>query len=150
MRLDEKSRSKSECHKPQSVDIHVGMRIRQRRTSLGISENQLSAAIGVTCEQMQQYECGAAHIPALCLYDVAAALNAPIHFFFEDVTEPVAPDFSPPPPRQVIEFDTIEECFGENGMLAKETLQFVRTCYHIKPSVRVEVFKLLSSLAAEI
>ena len=150
MRLYRKLRHKCENRMPQLVDIHVGMRIRRRRISLGISDEQLSKAIGVTCEQMQRYECGADHIDALYLFDVAVALNASIHFFFDDAIEPVAPAFSPPPSHQAATFATIEEWFGDNDLSRKETLEVVRTYCHIKPSVRVRVYKLLSSLADDI
>lgn len=89
MRLVEKPRRTRGGRKPQAVDVHVGMRIRLCRTSLGISDKQLSEAIGVACEQMQKFECGAAHIDPVRIFDVAVALNTPIHFFFDDTDEPV-------------------------------------------------------------
>ncbi len=150
MRSVEKPKPTSESRKLQRVDIHIGMRIHQRRTALGISDEQLSETIGVAREQIQRYECGADHISALCLFDVAVALNVPIHFFFDDADNSVTPDVSPPLPRQAVEFAAIEEWFGDQGMSRKETLELVRTYCHIKPPVRVSVFKLLSSLAADV
>lgn len=89
MRLVEKPRCTRAGRKPQAVDVHVGMRIRLCRTSLGLSDKQLSDAVGVTCEQMQKFECGAARIDAVHIFDVAVALNTPIHFFFDDTIEPI-------------------------------------------------------------
>ena len=67
------------------VDVHVGSRVRSRRISAGISEEELRAALGVTAEQMRAYETGAARIGASLLYDVSKLLKCLPRVFFEDM-----------------------------------------------------------------
>lgn len=68
---------------PHPVDLHVGARIRFKRKIAGISQIDLAAAIGVTFQQIQKYELGSNRISASSLYAAAAALKAPITWFFE-------------------------------------------------------------------
>jgi len=44
---------------PNPIDVHVGSRIRLRRTLLGMSQERLAEAIGLTFQQVQKYERGA-------------------------------------------------------------------------------------------
>ena len=65
---------------PQHEDI--GHRLKSRRLALGLSEDAVAAALGVTCDQLQKYETGHAHIDAGRLQQVADVLKAPLLFFF--------------------------------------------------------------------
>jgi len=65
------------------ADRHVGMRIRERRIMLGLSQQQLAVMIGVTYQQAHKYERGLNRISAGRLYDIAQVLNVPISWFFE-------------------------------------------------------------------
>ena len=49
---------------PEAVDVHVGGRVRQRRTMLGMSQEKLGEALGLTFQQVQKYERGANRIGA--------------------------------------------------------------------------------------
>ena len=69
---------------PHPIDVHIGRRMRQRRSLLGISQSTLGTAMGVTFQQVQKYERGANRIGATRLYEVARALDVPISFFFEN------------------------------------------------------------------
>ena len=70
-----------------AVDQHVGARIRERRTLLGISQQQLAATIGVTYQQAHKYEHGHNRISAGRLYEIAEALAVPISWFFDGAEE---------------------------------------------------------------
>ena len=48
--------------KPNPVDVHVGQRVRLRRTLLGMSQEKLGEAIGLTFQEVQKYERGANRI----------------------------------------------------------------------------------------
>ena len=74
-----------------SVDVYVGQKIRQRRWMLGITKQQLADNVGVKLEQFQKYEAGAIHISAGRMWDVAAAMDVPMSYFFEGI-EGQAPD----------------------------------------------------------
>ena len=68
---------------PNIVDVHVGARIRVRRKLLGISQERLADALGLTFQQIQKYERGANRVSASKLFETAAALEAPVSYFFE-------------------------------------------------------------------
>ena len=73
---------------PNPVDVHVGDRIRRRRRALGISQDKLAEALGLTFQQVQKYERGANRVSASKLYQVARALHAPIPYFFDGLPDP--------------------------------------------------------------
>jgi len=65
------------------VDAHVGQRIRQRRTQLGLSQTALGQALGVTFQQVQKYEKGVNRVGSSRLAQIAEVLQVPIESFFE-------------------------------------------------------------------
>jgi transcriptional regulator with XRE-family HTH domain len=79
------SRMKKLNKKPSTavVDAHVGVRIRERRIELGLTQKQLCVIIGVTYQQMNKYERAINRVSAGRLYDIACALNAPVGYFYE-------------------------------------------------------------------
>lgn len=66
-----------------SVDYHVGTRLRLRRLELGMSQERLAEKLGITFQQIQKYERGTNRIGASRLHDIALALQVPISYFFE-------------------------------------------------------------------
>ena len=75
---------------PNPIDIHVGSRVRMRRTLLGMTQTGLGDAIGLTFQQVQKYERGLNRIGSSRLYDLARVLDVPVSFFFDDMPETVA------------------------------------------------------------
>src|SRR3954464_42214 len=69
---------------PNPVDRHVGSRVRMRRMLIGMSQEKLGAALGITFQQIQKYEKGTNRIGASRLHQIARVLNTPVAFFFED------------------------------------------------------------------
>jgi len=69
---------------PNSIDVHVGSRIRFRRTTLGLSQEKLGDGLGITFQQVQKYEKGTNRVGASRLQNIASILNVPISFFFEE------------------------------------------------------------------
>jgi transcriptional regulator with XRE-family HTH domain len=67
------------------IDRHVGMRLRARRTALGLTQQQLAGLIGVTYQQAQKYETGANRMTAERLLAAAQALEVGVDHFFEGV-----------------------------------------------------------------
>ncbi len=76
--------------KPHPVDVHVGARVRIRRTLLGMSQTTLGEAIGLTFQQVQKYERGMNRIGSSRLYDLSRVLDVPVEYFFEDMPRAVA------------------------------------------------------------
>ena len=71
---------------PEAVDVHVGSRVRQRRKILGMSQEKLGEALGLTFQQIQKYEWGANRIGAGRLHHISEVLDVPINYFFKDVS----------------------------------------------------------------
>jgi transcriptional regulator with XRE-family HTH domain len=65
------------------VDKHVGSRVRMRRVMLGMSQEVLAGALGITFQQVQKYEKGANRISASRLQHISQILQVPAPFFFE-------------------------------------------------------------------
>ena len=65
------------------VDIYIGHRVRLRRSLLGMTTQQLGDGVGITSEQIQKCETGADRISASRIWDIAAAMEVPVLFFFE-------------------------------------------------------------------
>ena len=68
---------------PNEIDRLVGSRVRQRRMQLGLSQEELAAALGITVPQVQKYEKGINRIGASRLHKIAGLLGVPISTFFE-------------------------------------------------------------------
>lgn len=66
-----------------SIDRFIGERIRQRRTMLGMTQDDLAAALGVSYQQIQKYETAANRISAGRLYAIALRLGVEIGYFFD-------------------------------------------------------------------
>jgi transcriptional regulator with XRE-family HTH domain len=75
-------------HSPNPIDVHVGLQIRLRRKELKISQEKLAEALGLTFQQVQKYERGANRVSASKLYEIARALQVPIGWFFEGLSDP--------------------------------------------------------------
>ena len=106
---------------PSPVDVHVGRRVRMRRTLLGMSQTTLGEAIGLTFQQVQKYERGTNRVSSSRLYDVARVLDVPVEFFFEDM------------PAEVVGSSP-----SQRGGKAKE-----RARYEIDPMAKRETLELV-------
>ena len=127
------------------VDIHVGSRVRLRRTLLGLSQEKLGDAVGLTFQQIQKYERGANRIGASRLFQFSNILDVPIMFFFEEM-----PRGLKTAEAQVVRgLQELEQKTLELDPLARrETLELVRAYYKIaNPKVRKRLFELTKSLA---
>jgi len=70
---------------PAPVDVHVGARIRTRRLLIGMNQETLAKALGLTFQQVQKYEGGANRVSASRLSQIAEILGVPISYFFSDL-----------------------------------------------------------------
>jgi transcriptional regulator with XRE-family HTH domain len=121
---------------PDPTDIHVGMRLRQRRTLLGMSQEKLAKAFGVSFQQVQKYERGANRISASRLHLLTKILDVPITYFFEGL-----PSMSQDQTIEAMEPD------GSEQMTSRETLELVRAYYRITDShVRKRLVDLARAL----
>jgi transcriptional regulator with XRE-family HTH domain len=68
---------------PNPIDKHVGARVRMRRVLVGLSQEKLGDALGITFQQIQKYEKGTNRIGASRLQEASKILGVPVNFFFE-------------------------------------------------------------------
>lgn len=68
---------------PNPIDKHVGSRVRMRRMLLGMSQEKLGDALGLTFQQVQKYEKGTNRIGASRLQQISIILQESVSFFFE-------------------------------------------------------------------
>ena len=76
---------------PHPIDVHVGTRIRARRLLLGLNQEGLANALGLTFQQVQKYEGGADRVSASRLAAIANILGVPVAYFFAELETPDKP-----------------------------------------------------------
>ena len=129
--------------RPNPVDVHVGSRVRLRRNMLGLSQEKLGEAIGLTFQQVQKYERGANRIGASRLLELSRVLDVPVSFFYDE-TDPVRAPAIP-----VGFSESPQEGFDSDPLRKRETLELVEAYYEIEDTaVRRRLFELAKSLAA--
>jgi transcriptional regulator with XRE-family HTH domain len=68
---------------PNPVDKYVGSRVRMRRIMLGMSQEKLGEALGLTFQQVQKYEKGTNRVGASRIQQIAEVLQIPVSFLFD-------------------------------------------------------------------
>ncbi len=127
---------------PDPVDIHVGARVRLRRTLLGMSQEKLGKALGLTFQQVQKYERGANRIGSSRLFQLSKILDVPVSFFFDEMTTDTTQkaEGMAEGNKQVFEVDKLSR---------RETLELVRAYYKITdPSVRKKIFEMVKAVGS--
>ena len=111
------------------VDVHVGKRIRHRRWTIGMTQQQLADAVGIKFQQIQKYETGMNRVSASRLWDIARAMDVAVGFFFEGISENGPSE---------MEVDLLAD---------KEALQLVRAYYAMPEAQRRQIFELARVLS---
>jgi transcriptional regulator with XRE-family HTH domain len=120
---------------PNPIDVHVGKRVRMRRLFLGMNQESLANALGLTFQQVQKYEGGANRVSASRLSAMADILGVPISFFFSDL-----------PLEEGAQ--TREQQESRERMERPETIELVRLYYAIPDlSVRQQFFEMVKAVA---
>lgn len=130
---------------PHPVDIHVGRRLRLKRTFLGMSQEAVGKHIGVTFQQIQKYERGINRMGASRLYDFARALSVPVSYFFDGYGDYVSDD-----PHALAAAEHAAPAYEHDAINNRETLEVMRAYSRIKnPAVRKRIVELIKVMAAE-
>ncbi|MEO0542291.1 MAG: helix-turn-helix domain-containing protein [Pseudomonadota bacterium] len=130
----------SEKKQPNPIDVHVGTRIRLRRTMISMSQEKLGEALGITFQQVQKYEKGTNRVGASRLQNIAGILNVPVSFFFED-----APGETASAQNEMAESGSN---YVVSFLSSSEGLQLNRAFVKISdPKVRRKIIDLVKSLA---
>lgn len=69
---------------PDPIDVFVGLRIRMRRKTLGLTQGALAEALGLSFQQVQKYERGANRVSASMLVKTARFLDCPVSYFVDE------------------------------------------------------------------
>lgn len=125
------------------VDKHVGHRLRQRRALLGISQEKLGEAVGLTFQQIQKYERGSNRMGASRLYQFSCILDVPVSYFFDDM--PI--DLKTPDGQVAGLSDSGQNAIDLDPMSRQETLTLVRLYYQIAdPLIRKGLIDLIRTI----
>lgn len=128
------------------VDIFVGKKLRLRRKLLGLSQETLASAVGITFQQVQKYERGVNRVSASRLAEFADALKVPVVYFFEGMNDsgdymvksPVKSALAEP--NQSYEVDALSQ---------PETVELLKHFYRCSPSVRKKITEMIKAMASD-
>jgi transcriptional regulator with XRE-family HTH domain len=79
------TRKRASVKRTNSVDRHVGARMRALRKAHALSQAELGTVLGVSPGQVQKYECGRDRIGAGSLFDAARVFGVKVSVFFEEL-----------------------------------------------------------------
>lgn len=116
------------------VDAHVGQRVRVRRLQLGMSQEKLANALGLTFQQVQKYEKGTNRISVGRLRQISEILSAPLTWFYDGAET----------------FDAPLRAGTDTLLWDDATLELARAFQKLTdPGVRSHILGLVTSLASE-
>ena len=120
------------------IDLHLGRRLRRRRRLLGLTQQQLAVQVGIRFQQIQKYECGANRISAARLWQLAEALETPVSYFYDGLSEALERRDAGGPGN------------GHGGEMfsRKETIDLIQAYYPLGERPRRRLLDLAKSLHA--
>ena len=129
-------RTEAQAKEDLEIDRHVGSQIKARRKEVGLSQERLGDAMGLTFQQIQKYESGANRVGSSRLYDLSTILSKPISYFFEGL-EPKPSEATDPK--------------DDDLLRRKDNIELVRAYYKIpNPAARRGVYELIKSLGRDL
>jgi len=122
------------------VDIYVGDRLRARRTLLGLTQEALAGAVGLTFQQIQKYERGTNRIGASKLFMFSQRLGVSVGYFFEGIGS----DLGDPAAGYAVGMDyQRNNPPAQDIMNRHETLELVRAYYQLKDAEKHHPLRLM-------
>lgn len=127
-----------------AIDEHIAQRMQLRRTMMGLSQKDLAQMCNVTFQQIQKYETGANRISASRLFELSAALQTPMSFFFLGL-----PGYIESVPRSGrLPKTRVCDSNAEDPLARVETLQLINMYWRLPNDKQREmVFNLIKTLA---
>ena len=126
---------------PNPIDRYVGSRVRMRRMLVGMSQEKLGEALGLTFQQVQKYEKGTNRIGASRLHRIASVLGVPVEFFYEGAPLGSATSTG---------FAESSSTYVSDFLSTSEGVQLVKAFLAIKdPKIRRKVVELMAALASD-
>lgn len=143
-RLEDVEGEEKNARRANSMDVHVGSRVRLRRMLLGMSQEKLGEKLGLTFQQVQKYEKGINRVGAGRLHELGRVLGVPVSFFFEEAPvaghpEPMAGFGEQPSESYVVDFLSSREGLELNKAFVRIT----------DPKVRRAVVEMVRALAED-
>ena len=127
------------------IDMHVGMRVRRRRAALGMNQQRLGAAVGLSFQQIQKYESGANRISSSRLYEFAKVLKVPVAHFFKNVQTNMLRG----PGAKKFAGVSIPSDDAKDPFIKPETMELVRAYYKIREGkIRKRIFEMVKAVGA--
>ena len=114
---------------PHPVDVHVGGRVKARRTLIGMKQEELGKHLGLSYQQIQKYEKGMDRIKASRLWVISLVLGRPIPWFFEGIGR--------------------QKRKGDDLLAKRETLQLVRYLSACDPDVQKRLAAMIDAVAGK-
>jgi transcriptional regulator with XRE-family HTH domain len=128
---------------PNPTDKHVGARVRMRRMMLGMSQEKLGDALGLTFQQVQKYEKGANRIGASRLQQISHILQVPVSFFFDG-----APNVPGHLPQELSEAPS--PAYVSDFLATSDGLALTKAFMNIKnPKLRRRIVDLVEQIAGD-
>ena len=133
--------------KPDPIDVYVGQRLRVRRMLIGMSQEKLGEAVGLTFQQIQKYERGANRIGASRLYRMAQILGIPVSYFYSELPAHAMAGTTtmPETPPALAQDDSV--LVQSDLLTRRETLELVRAFYKTDPKQRRKILDLIKAIA---
>ncbi|MGE0754775.1 MAG: helix-turn-helix domain-containing protein [Alphaproteobacteria bacterium] len=108
------------------IDAYVGSRLRQRRTMMGLSQEAVARAVGITFQQVQKYEKGANAMNARRLFEFANFMNVPVAYFFDGLDQSA---------KSAGFAEGAADVFDHQGVSDRESLEMMKAFKRIKEQV---------------
>ena len=101
---------------------------------VGMTQQQLAEQVGIKFQQIQKYETGMNRVSASRLWEIAAAVEVPISFFFDGLSGEE-------------QEEAVASAVPGDILADKEALELVRSYYAIPETQRRRLFELARVLS---
>ena len=118
------------------IDLHVAQRLKLRRSLMGLTQDRLAQAVGVSFQMVQKYEKGESRVGASRLMKIAEALDVPVSWFFEGFRNPAMAVAEDTPALD-------DEIFSR-----RETMDILKAYYGLPETLRKHVLGMVKGLQA--
>jgi transcriptional regulator with XRE-family HTH domain len=130
---------------PHPVDIYVGNKVKSRRLSQDLSQDELAKACGITFQQVQKYERGTNRISLSRLTEIAYALKTQLEYFTEGCMTHL-PGISKPALKG---FSDVKQAAFESDNTSRDEMELLRAYKHIStPKLKKQLLEMAKAMAA--
>ena len=134
-----------------AIDAHIGARIRLQRNIAGMTASALADVLGVRYQQINLYETGKSRISAGNIYLIAEALDIPVSFFFDGMSEDNPIGHTVLPTDKAHEQETINVFSVVDIKAVEDEVRAIAQIYYLieKSSLRKGIIEFLKIVGRE-